>query len=272
MLTFTIGTFAIALNHLLLISALALATLVGWRVAKRGGENPESVLFSLFLLGMLAARIGFVLAYWPFYRDDPWQVVDLRDGGFLPWPGAIALLLGALFWGWRRPPLRKPLGAGVATGMLFWVLASLSPELFFRLDGQCISSRPMKGTAARGLWYQQDMAQAAALRASPKERAENLMITDMVRNEPNDALAIGGAQYLVAFGDPLLQPIDPEPAVGIEHDLDDLWIGKPFGNRPAHCGTQHARTAMACFDPDRFCGHGTPFSGPGRSARLDGDD
>ena len=55
MLTLTIGTFAIALNHILLISALILATLVGWRVAKRGGENPESVLFSLFLLGMLVA-------------------------------------------------------------------------------------------------------------------------------------------------------------------------------------------------------------------------
>ena len=40
MLTFTLGTFAIALNHLLLISALALATFVGWRVAKRGGDNP----------------------------------------------------------------------------------------------------------------------------------------------------------------------------------------------------------------------------------------
>ncbi len=51
MLTLTIGTFAIALNHILLISALILATLVGWRVAKRGGENPESVLFSLFLTG-----------------------------------------------------------------------------------------------------------------------------------------------------------------------------------------------------------------------------
>lgn len=68
MLTFTLGTFAIALNHLLLISALALATFVGWRVAKRGGENPESVLFVLFLLGLLAARIGFVVAYWQHYR------------------------------------------------------------------------------------------------------------------------------------------------------------------------------------------------------------
>ncbi|NNG64691.1 TlpA family protein disulfide reductase, partial [Pseudomonas fragi] len=64
MLTLTIGSFALAINHLLLILALALATLVGWRVAKRGGENPESVLFSLFLLGLLVARIGFVISYW----------------------------------------------------------------------------------------------------------------------------------------------------------------------------------------------------------------
>ena len=83
MLTLTIGTFAIALNHLLLITALIFATLVGWRVAKRGGENPESVLFSLFLVGMLVARLSFVLMYWEYYRDDPLEMVDLRDGGFL---------------------------------------------------------------------------------------------------------------------------------------------------------------------------------------------
>ncbi|MGE7956576.1 prolipoprotein diacylglyceryl transferase family protein [Pseudomonas sp. NPDC089530] len=130
MLTFTIGTFAIALNHLLLIGALALATFIGWRIAKRGGENPESVLFGLFLLGMLAARIGFVVAYWKHYRDDLWQVVDLRDGGFLAWPGVIVLLLAALAWGWRRPALRQPLGAGVGSGLAFWLLATLSLGIF----------------------------------------------------------------------------------------------------------------------------------------------
>ncbi|QJI28301.1 TlpA family protein disulfide reductase [Pseudomonas sp. ADAK18] len=130
MLTFTIGTFAIALNHLLLISALILATLVGWHVAKRGGENPESVLFTLFLLGMLSARIGFVVMYWAYYRNDLLQIIDLRDGGFLAWPGVIVLILGALLYGWRRPLLRKPLSAGVITGLAFWVLASFSLTIY----------------------------------------------------------------------------------------------------------------------------------------------
>ena len=99
-------------------------------MAKRGGENPESVLFSLFLLGMLTARVSFVLMYWSYYRNDPLQIVDLRDGGFLAWPGVIALILGALLYGWRRPALRKPLSAGVITGLLFWGMTSLSLSLY----------------------------------------------------------------------------------------------------------------------------------------------
>ncbi|MBA1379427.1 TlpA family protein disulfide reductase [Pseudomonas brassicacearum] len=130
MLTLTLGTFAIALNHLLLISALALATFVGWRVARRGGENPESVLFGLFLLGLLAARIGFVIAYWAHYRDDPWQIVDLRDGGFLAWPGIVALLVGALLWARRRPGLRRPLAFSVTGGLLFWLVGTMSLTIY----------------------------------------------------------------------------------------------------------------------------------------------
>lgn len=64
-----------------------------------------------------------------------------------------------------------------------WVLASSSPELFFRLEGTDIESKPMKGTAARGLTLEQDRAQAGALQNSEKERAENVMIVDMVRND-----------------------------------------------------------------------------------------
>jgi len=130
MLTLTIGSVALAINHLLLILALALATLVGWRVAKRGGENPESVLFSLFLLGLLAARIGFVIAYWRYFHQDPLQMLDLRDGGFVVWAGLLAVVVGAVIWGWRRAGLRRPLGWGLCSGLAFWLLASLSSNLY----------------------------------------------------------------------------------------------------------------------------------------------
>ena len=60
---------------------------------------------------------------------------------------------------------------------------SVSPELFFDWSVPHILARPMKGTAARGLNPSDDAAQAQALRSSPKERAENVMIVDLLRND-----------------------------------------------------------------------------------------
>jgi len=64
---------------------------------------------------------------------------------------------------------------------------SVSPELFFDWDGASgggqILTRPMKGTAARGTTPEDDAAQIAALKSSPKERAENVMIVDLLRND-----------------------------------------------------------------------------------------
>ena len=66
-------------------------------------------------------------------------------------------------------------------------LLSVSPELFFDWQetpgGGTILTRPMKGTAARGATPAQDAANLQALRASPKERAENVMIVDLLRND-----------------------------------------------------------------------------------------
>ena len=60
-----------------------------------------------------------------------------------------------------------------------WLL-SLSPELFFALQDGKITTKPMKGTAARGA---DDAAIIEALRTHPKQRAENLMIVDLLRND-----------------------------------------------------------------------------------------
>jgi len=75
-----------------------------------------------------------------------------------------------------------------------WSICSASPELFFSLDGTRLKSRPMKGTAPRGLTPAQDHQNAAALLASEKERAENLMIVDMVRNDLGRVAVIGSVE------------------------------------------------------------------------------
>ncbi|MEO7787430.1 MAG: aminodeoxychorismate synthase component I [Sphingomicrobium sp.] len=62
-------------------------------------------------------------------------------------------------------------------------LVSLSPEQFFTLKDGKLSARPMKGTAPRSLDPAEDRALAEALAADPKQRAENLMIVDLLRND-----------------------------------------------------------------------------------------
>lgn len=58
-----------------------------------------------------------------------------------------------------------------------------SPEMFFERAGEEVWSLPMKGTAPRGRWTEEDEARGRALGASEKDRAENVMIVDMVRND-----------------------------------------------------------------------------------------
>jgi para-aminobenzoate synthetase/4-amino-4-deoxychorismate lyase len=62
-------------------------------------------------------------------------------------------------------------------------ILSASPELFFRLDGTAIETKPMKGTAPRGRWLAEDLGNRDRLQASVKDRAENAMIVDLLRND-----------------------------------------------------------------------------------------
>ena len=94
---------------------------------------------------------------------------------------------------------------------------------------------------------------------------------DMMRDETDDAFAIGCTQPCAAIRKASTQAVDPEAAVRIEHDLDDLRVGKPAGDRRSECGLQHARAAISRFEPDRFCSHErTPFRGAGPECPCDG--
>jgi para-aminobenzoate synthetase/4-amino-4-deoxychorismate lyase len=80
-----------------------------------------------------------------------------------------------------------------------FVIASASPELFLDWTGDTLRTRPMKGTAARDPDPAADAANARRLRASPKERAENVMIVDLLRNDLSRVAALGSVAVTELF-------------------------------------------------------------------------
>ncbi len=92
-----------------------------------------------------------------------------------------------------RAPFAAHLGAGD------WQVLSLSPELFFRLDGDRLITRPMKGTSGRGRWRAEDDDLRETLRTSAKNRAENVMIVDLSRNDLSRVCEWGTVQATGVF-------------------------------------------------------------------------
>lgn len=126
MLTLDLGPLALPVRYLLLLLAFAAAWAVGWWAGRRQRLDPEPTLFAMLLGGLVLARLAFVLQYAGDYAAAPWQALDIRDGGFLLWPGVLgALLIGAIR-AWRRAALRRPLALGVLAGALVWGGASLA--------------------------------------------------------------------------------------------------------------------------------------------------
>jgi para-aminobenzoate synthetase / 4-amino-4-deoxychorismate lyase len=109
-----------------------------------------------------------------------------------PWSGDPLAVLADL-----QAAQRGLWGGFVDTGR--HAICSASPELFFVWNQGRVECRPMKGTAPRGLWAADDLRQGAALQASAKNRAENVMIVDMVRNDLGRIATAGSVEVTSLF-------------------------------------------------------------------------
>ncbi len=112
-----------------------------------------------------------------------------------------------LFGRWRGAPLdlyrslraRQPVALGGVVALGGDIILSLSPENFFSTRKGKIFARPMKGTAPRGATPREDRALAEALARDEKNRAENLMIVDLLRNDIGRLSEIGSVRVSDLF-------------------------------------------------------------------------
>src|SRR5262249_55582811 len=151
----------------------------------RGPELPASELCPQFALPGLAGvtsnfdRRGYLRAV--RRAIDYVHAGDCLQGHLaprLPSPGRPPAL--ALY---RRLRQRNPAPFAGYLDLGDFVIASASPERFVRaLDGR-VQTRPIKGTRPRGATPERDRERAAELLASAKDRAENVMIVDLMRND-----------------------------------------------------------------------------------------
>ncbi|MBR8304819.1 aminodeoxychorismate synthase component I [Burkholderia cenocepacia] len=101
---------------------------------------------------------------------------------------------------YRRLRARQPVryGALIALPGGAWVV-SCSPELFVEKQGDVLRARPMKGTASRSADPREDAAAAAFLASDPKNRAENVMIVDLLRNDVSRIARTGTVKVPALF-------------------------------------------------------------------------
>jgi para-aminobenzoate synthetase/4-amino-4-deoxychorismate lyase len=178
------------------------------RRAAARGEGPRDYAFSPFRLVPGAERhqeaVRRAVEY--IHRGDIFQAnITLRAEADFAGDPLDAFCRGVTE---LDPPYAAFVGVS-APGTARVAVASLSPELFLRRTAGAVASKPIKGTAHRAADASQAAAQRAELEASAKNRAENVMIVDLVRNDLSRVCVPGTVTVPVLLG--------PQPHPGVWH-------------------------------------------------------
>lgn len=114
-----IGPLSLPYSVLLALAAIALGGFVAHRLARAAGTEAEPTLTYMLLVGLVAARLAFVLRWHDQYLGFPLSILNIRDGGWEPTAGVVAALLFGLQRARRQAGLRRPvLAAAFTTGLV----------------------------------------------------------------------------------------------------------------------------------------------------------
>ncbi|WP_144144587.1 aminodeoxychorismate synthase component I [Paraburkholderia sp. BCC1884] len=166
-----------------------------WLMARDGGTDEPSVAGAANVRASVDAaqfNDGIEAIHTALKAGDSYQVNYTYRLGFDVFGSPAAL--------YRRLRARQPVpyGALVALPGSRWVL-SCSPELFVEKQGASLQARPMKGTAPRSDDPAVDQRNAAFLASDPKNRAENVMIVDLLRNDLSRVAQTGSVNVPALF-------------------------------------------------------------------------
>lgn len=123
MLSVNLGPLAVQVSHLLLLVSMLVAAGAGHLVGRPQRIGIGNVLLDMTWVALLVGRVVFVAIWFDQYLAAPWSILDIRDGGFMPWPGVGAALLLAIWRASKRPALRRPLSLGLIAGALTWTMS-----------------------------------------------------------------------------------------------------------------------------------------------------
>ncbi|MCA1771448.1 MAG: redoxin family protein [Halomonas sp.] len=118
-----IGPLGLSVGQLLLMLSIVVALIVGSWLGRRRKINVGDSVFNAVLLGVIGARLFFIVQYGGSY-DTFWSWLDIRDRGFEPLAGVVVALVYLVWRLWRQPRERRPLGIAVISGALTWSLTA----------------------------------------------------------------------------------------------------------------------------------------------------
>ena len=152
-------------------------------------------------------------------------------------------------------------------------IVSASPECFFSLNGERIYSQPMKGTASRKSDTRTDQAQRDWLAASIKNRSENLMITDMVRNDLGRVALPGTVKVNELFATEqyptvwqMTSQVEAQTRASVTDIFAHLFPAASITGAPKHAAMAHIKTLETT--PREMYTGAIGYIGPNRRAQF----
>ncbi len=130
MTSVNLGPFAFPIGPLLLLGALLVSSGIAKWVCRNRSIDVEPALWKILVSGVLVARIAFVALYFESYKNSPWKIVDIRDGGFIASAGFLAAAALTAWFARQRREARKPLLLSALAGATFWMAGTLATSIF----------------------------------------------------------------------------------------------------------------------------------------------